>query len=83
MKKTVERPNPLRSVRTAQGIGLRELARRIQIDPQQLSLIERGKAGVTVDRLYTIAKELGLSELAKRLAPFVGLNKESKRSRRD
>ena len=83
MKKSVERPNPLRSFRTAQGLGLRELARRIQMDPQQLSLIERGKAGVTVDRLHSLAAALGLKQLAKHLSPFVGINTESKRARRD
>lgn len=61
---------PLRAVRLAQGLGLRETARQAGIDPSHLSRIERGTAQPTVDTLARLARVLGLRELARLLHPY-------------
>jgi transcriptional regulator with XRE-family HTH domain len=68
---TVPLPNPIRAVRLAQGKRLRETARRIPMDPGQLSKIERGEAGLTLEALAGIARVLELRDLYRHLAPFV------------
>lgn len=60
----------LRAVRVAHGMTLRETARRAQIDPAHLSRVERGERQLSVDALARLAEVLGLSELAKLLAPY-------------
>jgi transcriptional regulator with XRE-family HTH domain len=54
---------------------LRETARRALIDPGQLSRIESGQGGLTIDSLYRLAIVLGLKELAKYLRPFASERK--------
>ncbi len=61
----------LRAVREAQGLGLREVARRAGIDPTQLSRVERGKASLSVPALQRLAAALGLRDLARLLRPYV------------
>ena len=61
---------PLRAVREAQGLGLREAARRAGLDPAHLSRVERGEAKLSVDALARLATVLDLRELAKLLAPY-------------
>jgi len=63
---------PLRAVRIAQGKGLREVARRTQIDPAQLSRVERGRGSLSVEALARLARELELKELTRLLAPYTG-----------
>lgn len=57
--------NPLgtqiRETRLQRGIGLRELARRVGINPSQLSEIERGLRAAQLPTLERIAAELDLS----------------------
>jgi transcriptional regulator with XRE-family HTH domain len=63
---------PLRQVRIARGYGLRETAQRAGIDPAHLSRVERGERQLSVDALGRLAEVLGLTELAKLLAPYRG-----------
>lgn len=65
---------PLRAVRIAQGKGLREVARASQIDPAQLSRVERGRGSLSVEALARLARTLELRELGRLLAPYTGEN---------
>jgi transcriptional regulator with XRE-family HTH domain len=47
----------LRSIRLEQGIGLRELARRLELSPSSISQIETGKIRPSVRTLYALASE--------------------------
>ena len=51
----------LRSAREAQGLSLREVARRVDISASALSQIETGKSRPSVKTLYAIVSELGIS----------------------
>ncbi|MFC8244795.1 helix-turn-helix domain-containing protein [Streptomyces chartreusis] len=51
----------VRSAREAQGISLRELARRIGVSPSFVSQLERNKANASVGTLYSLVEALGLS----------------------
>lgn len=64
-------PSPLRAVRVARGMGLREVASRAQIDPGHLSKVERGQKQLSVEALYRLAVTLGLRELSQLLRPYV------------
>lgn len=66
---------PLRALRTASGLGLRETARRAQIDASHLGRIERGMDGLSISTLYRLARVLGPVQLAEMLEPYV--NKEA------
>ena len=61
---------PLRAVRIAHGLSLRETARLADITPAHLSRVERGQRQLSVEALGRLAKVLGLTELAKLLAPY-------------
>ena len=51
----------LRAKRTARGLSLRELARRLEVSPSLVSQIETGKIQPSVRTLYAIVSELGVS----------------------
>jgi transcriptional regulator with XRE-family HTH domain len=51
----------LRATRTARGLSLRELARRLEVSPSLVSQIETGKIQPSVRTLYAIVSELGVS----------------------
>src|SRR5690349_17922041 len=51
----------LRAIRIARGIGLRELARRLDLAPSSISQIETGKIGPSVKTLYALASEFGVT----------------------
>ena len=51
----------LREKRLAQGLSLRELARRLDVSPSLVSQIETGKIQPSVRTLYAIVSELGAS----------------------
>jgi transcriptional regulator with XRE-family HTH domain len=51
----------LRAQRERNGIGLRELARRLGISPSAISQIETGRSRPSVSTLYAIVNELGMS----------------------
>lgn len=51
----------LRARRIEQGIGLRELARRLQVSPSLISQIETGKLTPSVSTLFAIVNELDIS----------------------
>jgi transcriptional regulator with XRE-family HTH domain len=51
----------LRAVRLRQGIGLRELARRLDLSPSSISQIETGKIQPSVRTLYALASEFGVT----------------------
>src|SRR5436190_19730014 len=51
----------LRAVRLRQGIGLRELARRLDLSPSLISQIETGKIRPSVRTLYALASEFGVT----------------------
>ena len=67
---------PLRTVREAHGLGLRQVAEEAGIDPGQLSRVERGQAFLSVGALHRLARVLGLGELERLLGPYTreGLN---------
>src|SRR5256884_6855549 len=50
----------LRAIRLARGVGLRELARRLDLSPSSISQIETGKIRPSVRTLYALASELGV-----------------------
>lgn len=51
----------LRAVRLRQGIGLRELARRLDLSPSSISQIETGKIRPSVRTLYSLASAFGVT----------------------
>src|SRR3954454_376534 len=51
----------LRAIRLRQGVGLRELARRLDLSPSSISQIETGKIRPSVRTLYALAGEFGLT----------------------
>ena len=51
----------LRAIRLARSIGLRELARRLDLSPSSISQIETGKMQPSVRTLYAFAEELGVT----------------------
>jgi transcriptional regulator with XRE-family HTH domain len=51
----------LRAVRLARGVGLRELARRLDLSPSSISQIETGKMQPSVRTLYAFASEFGVT----------------------
>lgn len=61
---------PLRAVREAHGLGLREVAARAEIDPAHLSRVERGERALSLDALLRLARVLGLRELERLIAPY-------------
>lgn len=62
--------SPIRAVREAHGLGLREVARAAHIDAAHLSRIERGLARPSLPVLKRIADVLGLREMSKFLEPY-------------
>ena len=64
--------SPLRVVRQAHGLGLRDVARRANIDPSHLSKAERGLHALSLPALLRVARVLGLRELAAFIEPYVG-----------
>lgn len=48
----------LRAIRLRRGLGLRELARRLDVSPSSISKIETGKNQPSVRTLYAFASEL-------------------------
>ncbi|MCK4175963.1 TetR family transcriptional regulator [Aciditerrimonas ferrireducens] len=50
----------VRRHRLAQGLSLRELARRVGVSPATMSAIERGRTGLSVERLLAVAEALGV-----------------------
>lgn len=51
----------LRAIRLRQGVGLRELARRLDLSPSSISQIETGKMRPSVRTLYAMASEFGVT----------------------
>jgi transcriptional regulator with XRE-family HTH domain len=49
----------IRATREAQGLSLRELARRVEVSPSFVSQIELGKANPSVGTLYALVSVLG------------------------
>jgi transcriptional regulator with XRE-family HTH domain len=66
-----QRVPPLRTLREANGLGLRETARRAGIDPSQLLRAERGLGGISLGVLYRLTLVLGPESFARQLAPYV------------
>jgi transcriptional regulator with XRE-family HTH domain len=62
---------PLRAVRQARGLGLRQVAREARIDSAHLSRVERGERTLSVAALLRLARVLELRELVKLLEPYV------------
>ena len=60
----------LRAIRLARGIGLRELARRLELSPSSISQIETGKIGPSVRTLYALASEFGVKCMVSLEAPM-------------
>lgn len=51
----------VRTARTAAGMTVRELARRIGVSASHVSQVERGIGAFSVPALYAVARELGVS----------------------
>lgn len=51
----------LRRARTARGLSLRTVARRLGVSPSLVSQVETGRAKPSVSTLYALANELGVS----------------------
>jgi transcriptional regulator with XRE-family HTH domain len=51
----------LRAIRLRRGMGLRELARRLDLSPSSISQIETGKIRPSVRTLYSLASEFGVT----------------------
>jgi transcriptional regulator with XRE-family HTH domain len=51
----------LRAIRLRRGVGLRELARRLDLSPSSISQIETGKIRPSVSTLYALAAEFGVT----------------------
>src|SRR5262249_27354318 len=51
----------LRALRLRRGLGLRELARRLDLSPSSISQIETGKMRPSVRTLYALASEFGVT----------------------
>jgi AcrR family transcriptional regulator len=51
----------VRAVRTAAGVSLRELARRLDLSPATITALEKGRTTMSVDRLHEIAIVLDVS----------------------
>src|SRR5437764_3743805 len=51
----------IRAVRLRKGIGLRELARRLELSPSLISQIETGKIRPSVRTLYALSAEFGVT----------------------
>jgi transcriptional regulator with XRE-family HTH domain len=66
-----QRIPPIKALREANGLSLRETARRADMDPAHLLRVERGDAGLSIDSLQRLAHVLGPAELAKLLNPYV------------
>jgi transcriptional regulator with XRE-family HTH domain len=49
----------LRALRVGRGLGLRELARQLELSPSSISQIETGKIRPSVQTLYALASALG------------------------
>jgi transcriptional regulator with XRE-family HTH domain len=64
------RTPPLRTVRKAQGLTLRQVSRLAELDPAHLSRVERGHESLSIDALYRVAKVLKLDELARLLEQY-------------
>ena len=67
----------LRTLREAHGLALRDVAERADIDQGQLSRVERGLSGLSVESLARVAGVLGLDELERLLRPHLS-REESK-----
>jgi len=63
-------PPPLRALREAHGLSLRETARRADMDPAHLLRAERGEAGLSIDSLQRLARVLGPEQLVRLLEPY-------------
>ena len=61
----------LKAVREARGLGLRDVAERASVDKGQLSKVERGQSGLSVESLARVAGVLGLDELERLLKPHL------------
>jgi DNA-binding XRE family transcriptional regulator len=59
--------SPLRTLREARGLGLRELARRAGVDPGALSRAESGQRAPSVRLLGRLAPLLGARDLQQAL----------------
>ena len=67
----------LKAVREAHGLGLRDVAERASVDQGQLSRVERGQGGLSVESLARLAGVFGLDELERLLRPHLS-REESK-----
>jgi transcriptional regulator with XRE-family HTH domain len=56
-----------RAIREARGLSLREAARRADIQPAQLSRVERGMANLTVASMLRLARVLRVRGLVAQL----------------
>lgn len=60
----------LRVLREARGLSLREAAKLAELDPAQLSRVERGLGGLSLDGACRLGRVLGLPNIERALKPF-------------
>jgi transcriptional regulator with XRE-family HTH domain len=63
---------PLKQRREELGLTLRETAQRSGIPASNLSMIERGRRGISTANLTRLARVLGLHSLASELSYWTG-----------
>ena len=68
----MDRPSRLRVFREARGLSSRKAAELAGIDPAQLSRLERGQAGASLNTVLRVAQVLGLRRVREALEPFLG-----------
>ncbi len=68
---------PWRSHRESLGLGLREAARRAELDPGYLSRIERGLRKPSLTTMVRLAAVLGMRDLARLLEPYLSSNHDA------
>jgi transcriptional regulator with XRE-family HTH domain len=61
---------PLRGAREAQGISIRELARKTGLDATFLSRVERGEERLSLRSVEKVGCALGLRDLVRLVRPW-------------
>lgn len=72
---------PIRALREAHGLGLREAARRAGVDAAFLQRIELGQAQPSVGTLHRLSAVLGPPELERMLRPYARPDDQEKPTR--
>jgi transcriptional regulator with XRE-family HTH domain len=69
---------PLRIYRESRGLTLRKTAELADIDIAQLSRLEHGQGGISLEAAVRLARVLGMKDVPRVLAPFLGAAQQKK-----